>query len=69
MAQKKKRGRGGPRPGAGRPSKPTDERQSERVLVSLTPEEKRALAAAAGEEPLGSYVRQLLVRHLARRQP
>ena len=68
MAQVKKRGRGGRRPGAGRPPKPTDEKQSERILVSLTPEEKRVLEEAAGEEPLGSYLRRLLVRHLVRLQ-
>lgn len=69
MAAMKKRGRGGRRPGAGRPSKEAGEKQSERVLVSLTPEEKRALEEAAGDEALGSYLRRLLVRHLSRRGP
>jgi hypothetical protein len=63
----KKRRRGGRRHGAGRPPKEARHKQSERVLVSLTPEEKSALEEAAGDEALGSYLRRLLIRHLARR--
>ena len=37
-------------------------------MVSLTDEEWEALAKAAGEEPLGGFVRRLLLRSLARRR-
>jgi hypothetical protein len=68
MPVKKKNGRGGPRMGSGRPLKPTSEKQRHSVAASLTDAEYRELMKAAGREPLGAYVRRLILRHLARRR-
>jgi hypothetical protein len=54
------------RPGSGRPPKPPGEKQSEKLMVTLTPSERRKLEAAAGDEPLGTYLRRLVLRSLAR---
>jgi hypothetical protein len=48
----------------GRPPKDPAEKLGERVMVNLTQAEAAALRKAAGEEPLGSYLRRLVVRHL-----
>ena len=68
MPGKKKDGRGGPRVGSGRPRKPASEKQRHSVAVSLTNAEYRKLGDASGHEPLGVYVRRLVLRHLARRK-
>lgn len=54
------------RRGAGRSPLPPEEKQSERVMVTLTPPERARLERAAGEGPLGTYIRRVLIRHLAR---
>ena len=54
--------------GAGRKPKPASEKQSRLVMVSLTPDEHRGLREAASDEPIGTYVRRLIQRHLARRR-
>lgn len=65
MAAKSKKG--GRRKGAGR--KPLGElKQRNRVTVLLTDQELAELKRAAGEESHGTYVRRLLLRHLARRK-
>jgi hypothetical protein len=51
----------------GRRPKPRGEKQGERVMLNLTRGERAALEAAAGREPLSSYVRRLVLRSLARR--
>lgn len=56
------------RQGAGRKAKAPDEKQRNRLMVSLTDEEWEALVKAAGDEPLGGFVRRLLLRSLARRR-
>ncbi len=43
------------------------EKQSVRVLVSLTPEKRRPLEEVSGTELLGSYPRRLLIHDLPRR--
>ncbi len=68
MPVEKKNGRGGPRVGSGRPRKPVSEKQRHSVAASLTDAEYRKLREAAGREPLGAYVRRLVLRHLARRR-
>ena len=68
MPAKKKNGRGGPRMGSGRPRKPATEKQRHSVAASLTDTEYRELGEAAGQEPLGTYLRRLILRHLARRR-
>ena len=67
MPARKRDGRGGPRVGAGRKPKPVHEKQDRSVTVNLTGREYRELQDAAAREPLGPYVRRLLLRHLARR--
>ena len=51
----------------GRPPLPGGEKQAHRVMVNLTAAEHRALAKAAGGEPLGGFVRRVLLRMLSRR--
>jgi hypothetical protein len=65
MAANSGRGRGaktGPKP------KPKAQKQARRMMLYLTEAEHRELQRAAGNEPLATYVRRLLVRHLARRR-
>ncbi len=64
----KRTGIGGRRPGAGRPRKPRAEKQGRSVTLALTEAEHAALRRAAGREPHGTYVRTVLLRHLARRK-
>lgn len=61
-------GSGGRRAGAGRKPKPPGEKQAWHIQVSLTEAEYEALADAAQDEPLASYIRRVLLRHLARRK-
>ena len=53
--------------GAGRKPKARAEKQSESVTATLTPAEMQQLKAKAGREPLGSWVRRLILRSLRRR--
>ena len=68
MADKIKGGRGGSRPGSGRKPKPPAEKQSKRVMVTFTPAEHAELRKAAAAEPIGTYLRRLVLRVLARRR-
>ena len=52
----------------GRPPRPKDVKQGERIMVTFTESERRDLEGAADGEPLGTYVRRLVLRHLARRK-
>jgi hypothetical protein len=62
--RKSRKGRGG------RPPKPAAERQSEAVMVRLTPAERAALERAAGGEALGAFLRGIVLRTLGRlREP
>ena len=54
--------------GAGRKPKPPGEKQDQPVMAKFTLAERHALEAAAAEVPLGTYVRNLVLRHLARRR-
>jgi len=64
-----KRGKvGGVRPGSGRKPKSREEKQGRPVMLYLTEAEYAALQEAAGEEPLATVVRRLVVRSLARRR-
>lgn len=62
------RRKGGARVGAGRRPRPPEEKQANRVVVKLTDDELAALEAAAGEEPLATYARRVLLRHLRRKK-
>lgn len=54
--------------GAGRKPKPPGEKQSEKVQAKFTPDEHAALTKAAEGEPLGSLLRRIALRFLARRR-
>jgi len=60
--------KGGRRPGAGRKPKPPGERQRNAVVAKLTDDEFKQLRRVAGETGLGTYVRTLILRHLARKR-
>ena len=68
MAATKGSGRGGMRQGAGRKPKPPGEQRRNRVMLSFKDDEWDALVRAAGFEPLGSWIRRLVLRSLARRR-
>ncbi len=63
-----KRGRGGVRPGSGRKPLPLAEKQRNRVMLNLTDSEYAELMKAAGNEPISTCARRIVVRHLARRR-
>lgn len=60
--------RGGRRRGAGRPPKPSSEKQSAQVTLTFTLAEHRALRRAAGKAdlPVASFGRELVLRGLRR---
>lgn len=66
--QRETKGRGGPRPGSGRPPLPPSEKRGERVTVNLTQGERRELERAAGSEPLADVIRRVLLRWARRRR-
>jgi hypothetical protein len=68
LPAKKQTGRGGARVGAGRKPKPAAEKQRNPVQVNFTDAEHRDLEEVAGTELLASYIRRLVLRHLARRK-
>ena len=51
----------------GRPPLPSEQVKGRRVTVNLAAGEHAALLKAAGDEPIGAYVRRVLLRSLARR--
>ena len=53
--------------GAGRKPKPLEVKQGHAVTANLTQAEHDELVRRAGGEPLASYLRRLVLRHLARR--
>ena len=62
----KSKGRGGRRQGAGRSPKAPGEKLANRVTVLLTNGELEALRATAGDRPLGTVARELVLRWVAR---
>lgn len=52
----------------GRPPKPRAEKQSRKAMVTFTPAEYRVLLEAAGDRPVGTFIRDTVLRHLARRR-
>jgi hypothetical protein len=66
MGKRKSSGRGGVRPGAGRPALPRSKKRSARVLLKLTPAEARELRRHAKREPLATFARAVLLRALRR---
>lgn len=70
LAAVRRKGRGGPRPGAGRPRGPSGEVRRNRVVVTLTDSELAKLERWAEERelPLGTVAYEIVGRALARRQ-
>ena len=70
MVTVKRTGRGGPRPGAGKPRGPSGEVRRNRVVVLLTDTELQRLEklAKARDLPLGTAAYEILSRSLARRK-
>lgn len=56
-----------PTPRIGRPPKPAAEKQSETLIVKVTPAERRLLARAAKGQPLAVWMRGVLVRAAKKR--
>ena len=52
----------------GRKPKRASKKQSKRAMVALTPGEWRSVKAAAGDEPIGTFIRRIVLRYLARRR-
>ena len=59
---------GGTRPGSGPKPKPRDMKQSNKIMVSLTDAELDELRETVGDQKLATYIRDLLLKHLARRR-
>lgn len=70
MAAVKRTGRGGPRPGSGRPKGPAAEVRRNRVVIMLTDRELAKLhrLADAKQLPLGTIAYQILATSLGRRK-
>jgi hypothetical protein len=66
MPKKRKRGRGGARPGAGAKPKPKDQKQSRQVMLTFTEKEYDQLTWTAGDQPLATYLRNLVLLVLRR---
>ena len=69
MASVRRKGRGGPRPGSGRPKGPVAEVRRNRVVIMLTDGELVKLEKIAGKRglPLGTAAYEIVGRALARR--
>ncbi len=67
MGGAKRSGRGGFRVGAGRKPKPEVERRRNGVTIKLTDGELAVIASAAGQEPVSSYVRRVVLAASRRR--
>jgi len=60
------RKRGARRPGPKK--KAASEKQRQRIMLTLTDRERRELEQAAEGEALGTFVRRIVLRYLARRK-
>jgi hypothetical protein len=65
-AKKQRKGPGGVRPGAGRKPKPKGEKQSRQVMLTFTEKEYDQLTWTAGDQPLATYLRNLVLLVLRR---
>jgi hypothetical protein len=66
MPKTTKTGRGGARPGAGAKPKPKDQKQSRQVMLTFTENEYAQLTWTAGDQPLATYLRDLVLLVLRR---
>jgi len=55
-------------PRIGRPPLPPQDRRSEKLLVALTRGERRRLERVVGAGPLSTYMRRVLMKHVAHRE-
>ena len=68
MQPKTTTGRGGVRPGSGRPPLPVKRKKRNRIMLSFTDAEYKALVDAAGDQPVSVLARKVVLRYLARRR-
>jgi len=68
MPSKMTNGRGGARPGAGRPPLPAAKRRRNAVSVVFTDGERAAVARAAGREPVAVFIRRVVLASVRRRK-
>jgi hypothetical protein len=66
MPKAKRSTRGGARSGAGAKPKPKDQKQDRHVLLSFTQAEHDQLTWTAGDQPLATYIRNLVLLVLRR---
>jgi hypothetical protein len=52
----------------GRPPLPPKDRRIEKLLVALTRGERRRLERVVGAEPLSTYMRRVVMKHVAHRE-
>jgi hypothetical protein len=52
----------------GRPPLLPKDRRSEKLLVALTRSERKRLERVAGAEPLSTYMRRVVMQHVAHRE-
>ena len=52
----------------GRKPKRASEKQSHRAMVAFTPGEYREVKKTAADEPVGTFIRRIVLRYLARRR-
>jgi len=52
----------------GRPPLPPKDRRSEKLLVALTRGERKRLEQVVGPESLSTYMRRVVMTHVARRE-
>ena len=52
----------------GRKPKRASEKQSRRAMVTFTPGEYREVKKAAEDEPVGTFIRRIVLKYLARRR-
>jgi hypothetical protein len=68
LGRMKKGQHGGARPRSGPKPKPIGETHRNRVMLNFTDKEFEALGRAAGEQRVSAYLRDFVLRHLARRR-
>ena len=52
----------------GRPALPAGMARKNRIMVNVTEDERDAIERAAKDEPLGAFIRRIVLRYVARRR-
>ena len=68
MSARSKNGRGGARAGSGPKPKPMKELRRNRMMLNFTDAEFAALRRVSGEQRPSEFVREIVLRYLARRR-